>query len=219
MVHIAKRYTARVLENKQLSSTGYALILERGNMSFQAGRLITLHGEDITQDRSYTIASGEQDRYIEVLYRLIPTGQLTPKLVHLKAGDAIDFSGPYGAFVLRNTQCSLVFIATGTGMAPCRSYIRTYPHLSLTLIHGVSQAEDLFYREEFNGYTYVPCLSQPLGSEPPSHVLDVIHELDLNPKTHFYLCGSYEMIIDAHRVLRERNIDDSCIFTEEYYYK
>ncbi len=35
----------------------------------------------------------------------------------------------------------------------------------------------------------------------------------------YYLCGAFSMIFDVHAQLREKGVDDSRIFAEEYYYQ
>lgn len=216
---LPKRYTSSIIHNHRLSETGYELALERKGLPFQAGQLVTIHGADITEDRSYTIAGGETDDHIYILYRFIPTGRLTSKLVQLQTGGTIDISGPFGEFVIRDTKRPMVFVATGTGIAPCRAYIRTHPGLDLMILHGVREETDLFYREEFSAYNYNPCISQRTGSEFPQRVTAHIEQSIFDPKAHFYLCGAYEMIFDVHRVLRKKGVDDDAIFSEEYYYQ
>jgi ferredoxin--NADP+ reductase len=216
---LPRKYQARVLDARQLSPTGYELTFERHRMPFQAGRLITLHGPDVTQDRTYTVLSGEGDENLQILYRHIPTGKLTPHLIRLKAGDPIQFSGPYGEFVLRDPARPIVFVATGTGVAPCRSYIRTHPGLHLTLIHGIRWNADCFYRDEFARYRYVPCVTGEAGPGYQGRVTDFFKTFAFEPDSHFYLCGANEMIFDMHTLLKERGVDDSRIFTEAYYYR
>ncbi len=215
----APRMKARVVAHHQLSDTGYELILERNHLSFDAGRLLTLHGRTVTEDRSYTIASGEQDEHLHILYRLVPTGVLTPQLVTLRAGDTVECSGPYGQFVLRDAQRPICFIATGTGVAPCRAYVRTHPNLNLTLIHGVREPKDLFFREEFERFNYKPCCSVAEGAHFNGRVT---HYLDAHPPTpdaDYYLCGAYEMIYDVQARLVTAGVDPARIFTEGYYYR
>lgn len=213
------RFTSQVLKHRPLSSHGYELVLSREGLAFQPGRLVTLHGRDITEDRSYSIASGEQDDFITILYRLIPEGVLTPQLHLLTPGDNLDVSGPFGQFVLRDPARPVVFVATGTGVAPCRSYARSYADLDLTLIMGVQREEDLYYRDEFENHRLIPCLSRETGSSTPTRVTDVVAAWDDPGSCDYYLCGAFSMIFDVHALLRKKGVDDSRIFTEEYYYQ
>lgn len=210
----------RVVEHVRIAPDAYHLVLERREMTFDAGRLVTVHGRDVTEDRSYTIASGEEDEHLSILYRLIPSGVLTPQLVQLAAGDEIELSGPYGQFVVRDTSKRLCFVATGTGVAPCRAYARTYPEVDLTLVHGVRTADDLFFRGEFETHNYVPCLSKEEHTGCFSgRVTDWLRQHPQGSDVHYYLCGAYEMIYDVQALLIKQGVQPEHIYTEGYYYR
>jgi ferredoxin--NADP+ reductase/benzoate/toluate 1,2-dioxygenase reductase subunit len=205
-----------VLASRALSETGFALTLDRHDIHFRAGMLLTIHSPDPTEDRDYTIASGEQDPHLQILYRYIPTGRLTSRLVQLQPGHPVRLSAPYGRFTLQDPHRPIVFVATGTGIAPARSYLRSHPTLDLTILHGARNPEDLFYATEFAHCQYHPCLSRHPDS--PQHVTTLLESLPLPPDAHFYLCGAYEMIFDATQILTSRGIPPTHIFTEAYYY-
>lgn len=206
-----------VKDVRTLSTTGHELTIHRRGLVFQAGMLITVHGRDPTEDRDYTIASGERDPDLRLLYRHIPNGRLTSQLVRLQPGDPLRFTGPSGRFVVQDPDRPLVFVATGTGIAPCRAYARSHPGLDLTILHGVRDREDLFYRDEFTGFLYHSCVSSE--SANPRRVTDLLRTLPLPPRAHYYLCGAYEMIFEVSSLLAERDVPPTCIFTEAYYYR
>jgi NAD(P)H-flavin reductase len=221
-LHVQPRqWVTRVAAMDQLSSTGYALQLERGGLVFRPGQLVNLHGRDHLEDRSYTICSGDRDEFLTVLFRLIPSGILTPQLVALRVGDALTISGPYGEFMLRDAARPIFFFATGTGVAPCRAYLRSFAGLDLTLVHGVRREEDLFYREEFSAITYQPCLTAEPGVSGVFHgrVTDYAREHSFPPDSHFYLCGANEMIYEMQEILSARGVAKEQVFTEAYYYR
>ncbi|MBW7908595.1 MAG: hypothetical protein H3C50_06705 [Kiritimatiellae bacterium] len=213
-----RRWKARVLRHRPLSPTAFELTLSREGLDFRAGQLLTVHGRTLYEDRNYSIASGEKDDHIQILYRLIPSGALTPQLAALTEGDALEISAPSGEFMIRDRARPLVFIATGTGIAPCRSYIRTHPDLAITILHGVRTAEDLFYREELSSRVYHPCLSADDSAGFRGRVTDLSKTFPFPDNAHFYLCGANEMFYDMRDILRERNINPAAIFTEAYYY-
>lgn len=213
------RHASRVVALRPLSESGYELTFERVGLAFEAGRLITLHGHAPTEDRSYTLCSGEREEHLQILFRHIPGGKLTPQLVRKKPGDPIEFSGPFGEFTVRDPAHPMVFIATGTGVAPCRAYVRTYPDLPLTLVHGVRVAQDLFYREEFAGERYFPCVTREEGVGFHGRVTEFFKTFDFDRRAHFHLCGANEMIFDLQVFLMAAGVDEAHIFTEAYYYR
>jgi len=216
-----RQWVTRVAAVERLSSSGYALQLVRDGLVFRPGQLVNLHGRNHLEDRSYTICSGDRDEFLTILYRLIPTGILTPQLSALRAGDALTISGPYGEFVLRDPMRPLYFFATGTGVAPCRAYLRSYSGLDLTLVHGVRWEEDLFYREEFRAISYQPCLTADSGGEGvfSGRVTDYARGRSFPENGHFYLCGANEMIYEMQEILAERGVPKEHVFTEAYYYR
>ena len=214
-------WKARVLAHRQLSPTGFELELSRDEVPFRAGQLVTLHGRDLLEGRTYTIASGEHDETLRVLYRLIPEGRLTPYLATLQPGDEITASAPLGEFTVRDPARPMVFIATGTGIAPCRSYLRTFPGLDLTILHGVRTPTDLFYRDELEpGTRYHACIS---GGPAPlcfqGRVSARAQGLTFPDHAHFYLCGANEMFYEMRDLLTARGIPLAHVFTEAYYYR
>ncbi len=214
-----RRWKARVLRHRAVSPTAYELTLSRDGLAFTAGQLLTIHGRDVTEDRNYTIASGERDPVLQILFRLIPSGVLSPRLAGLTEGAELEVSAPCGEFVLRDPARPIVFVATGTGIAPCRSYLRTHPGLNLTLLHGVRTAEDLFYREEFFGHSYVPCLSADTRAGFHGRVTDYARAHAFPPDAHFYLCGANEMFYEMRDLLCARGHGPEALFTEAYYYR
>jgi ferredoxin/flavodoxin---NADP+ reductase len=214
-----QRYQSRVVSQHRISESAYELVIERHGLEFQAGREIMIHGDAPEEDRQYSIASGEQDEHLHLIYRLIPEGLMTPKLVKKVAGDPIEFTGPIGSFLIRDFLAPLVFFATGTGVAPAISFIKSHPGLDLTLVHGVRETGDLFYRDVFDPAKYVPCISKEQGTDGyegrvTSYFVSRTWPLD----AHYYLCGANDMILEMRRHLLEAGVADAQIYSEAYYF-
>ena len=160
---------------------------------FQPGQYAMLAFADQSPDdprpRAYSIASTPDDpSTLEFLVVLVSNerpeggvsqGVFTGALWRHAVGDEVLFLGPAGRFTLdRTTQRDVVCVATGTGLAPFISMARTlhadYQRTGrigrrLTLIHGVSYARYLAYRDELTelaidrGFDllYVPVISRP----------------------------------------------------------
>ena len=149
--------------------------------SFVAGQYATL-GLEVGDEfiaRAYSIASSPYTRdYLEFYINVIREGQLTPALFDLCVGDEVYYMGPKGLFTLaKTTKRNLLFVATGTGLAPYVSMLRTLradqcagkPHAKIiTLVHGVRYSQDLGYRgelevltrEEAFDFLYLPTVSR-----------------------------------------------------------
>lgn len=221
----AKR-VLRVLANESVAPTAWLLSLERADFDFTAGELISLRGEGEQAARDYTLVSGTDDPTLDVIYRLVPHGVLTPQLVEWQPGDEVEVTGPYGTFVVRDVSRPLLFLATGTGIAPARTFLRSHPGLDLTVVHGVREPVDLFFRDEFETMPgrYVPCVSGDTANAPAGHFPGRLtrwleQELATFAEHDIYLCGANEMIYEVTDFLREKSVPDDQVFTEPYYYR
>lgn len=183
--------------------------------------------------RAYSIASSPKEKnYLEFYVTLVRGGLLTPRLFSLKAGDPI-YLGPKitGAFTMDEVpaDANIVLIATGTGIAPFNSMLRTYlkPNgRKFALFHGVRESGDLGYRSEMElmeqlcpNFSYHPTLSQTDNEKIPwtgsvGYVQKIWESGILEQKwgfkptaanTHLFLCGSPAMIESMVKLLESEN--------------
>lgn len=173
--------------------------------------------------RAYSIASSSKDReFLEFYIVEVASGALTPRLFALQPGDRL-WLGPKltGLFTLDEVapDRNLAFIATGTGLAPYMSMLRTHlqsdPQRRFAVIHGARFSQDLGYREElfhlqrdFEHFSYLPVLSRPGGGTYPwqgatGHLQDFWATRPLEKAwgfhptpadTDFFLCGNPSMV-------------------------
>jgi len=211
--------TLRILEHLPMGRDAFRLRLERPDWRWEAGQLVSLLGKGPHDQRDYTIASGTEDETLDVIYRLIPHGILTPYLREQKPGGQVRVLGPYGRFTLQDSARPVLFCATGTGIAPCRAFVRSHPGLDLTLLHGVRCPEDLYFREEWSGIRYLPSCSREALNGVTGRLTDTLRGLPLAEGLHVYLCGANEMIYEAEELLRSRAVPSASIFKEPYYYR
>ena len=104
--------------------------------------------------RPYSIASQpSRSDVITLLFNLVPGGPGSTYLFNLKEGDKTHFKGPAGNFYLRDDpNRELLFIGTGTGIAPIRSMLLANAERPdarpATLFWGLRGQRDLYYQEE-----------------------------------------------------------------------
>lgn len=157
---------------------------------FEAGQYMTI-GDDVLQlgapgatkfvPRPYSVSSSPLVKNsIEFYIVEVDAGAFTPHLFRKKIGETMWYMGPKGKFILsRTTLKHLVFICTGTGLAPFISMLRTLKiqnragELTITLMHGNRTSVELGYRDELRGYesdgdfdfVYMPTVSRPEGDK------------------------------------------------------
>lgn len=180
--------------------------------------------------RAFSIASSPLTReYLEFYAVLVKFGSLTPRLWCLKPGDGI-WLGPRitGNFVMDDVPAdkNIVFVATGTGLAPYVSMVYTYfrpeQKRNFVIFHGVRVSQDLSYRAELMTlsrlcpkFGYIPIISRPQLDPIPwkgttGHVQKLWQESVIEKNfgfkptadnTHVFLCGSPQMIDDMVALL------------------
>ncbi len=173
--------------------------------------------------RAYSIASSSlAGVYLDFYIVLVKTGGLTPRLFNLKPGDRIWLAPKItGMFTLDSVpnDVNLALIATGTGLAPYLSMVRTHADNGtwrrVAILHGARQSMDLGYHDELEMLAkynpkvdYLPIISRPQNELVPwtgnaGYVQDlwkkkILHTtwgFDPTPEnTHIYLCGNPGMI-------------------------
>ena len=119
--------------------------------------------------RPYSSAShpGTADAH-ELLVRHVPGGALTPHLWRAGVGTRVRLGPPKGLFVLAADDSRLhLLIASGTGLAPFVSMVRSlaerHPRPRIVLVHGVSRAEDLAYRDTLESWATAGLVEYWLG--------------------------------------------------------
>jgi len=170
--------------------------------------------------RLYSIASGENDPTIDLLYNIKPGGKLTPNLAVLKPGDTMWITVPFGTYA-GSTEPAF-WIAAGTGIAPFYSMYRSGLGGNKTLIHGSRTLDAFYFSDKVSndfGSRYVRCCSQQ-ESEGVFHgrVTQYLEKLDNLPEDQkYYLCGSAEMVVECRDILLGKGIAFSNIVAEIYF--
>lgn len=212
-------HTATVKHIEPLTPNVRRFVLEAPeNFTFEAGQFITcdlpIGDKRLQRWRSYSIANAPGDGTLELCIVRAENGLGSRYLFEeLYEGSAIRFKGPDGGFLLPATiETDLVFICTGTGVAPFRSMLFDLrrsgkKHQKLHLIFGCRTVADILYREEFEqlarewpDFRYDVVLSrQPDWPGYKGHVHPVYMQeyAEKRPDVQFYLCGWSAMIDEA----------------------
>src|SRR5512145_300078 len=159
---ITGRKIAEILSVRELTETTYVLRFERNNFDFQAGQYIVIGPQGSKQKREYSIYSSVTSPYLEVLIKEVDDGYLSKKLKRSKPGDILEIEGPFGYFILNEkfvTERKFLFIASGTGISPFHSMIKSTPHIKYTLLHGVRNLNEGYERDFYEPGKYIQCTS------------------------------------------------------------
>lgn len=171
--------------------------------------------------RAYSIASSSTQEFVEFYITLVHSGSLTPRIFALNIGDKIWLGRKAtGMFTLDEVspERNVILIATGTGVAPYMSMMRSNAlsrEGKIMVIHGAANSWDLGYSSELNlldnmfpKFSYHPTITEP-AKEPVGWNGDIrfveeiwkdnVVEKKLGIKatpenTDIFLCGNPRMI-------------------------
>ncbi len=162
--------------------------------------------------RSYSLANANfNDRLLELHIRAVDGGCLSQYwFKQAKPNDLLRLNGPLGTFFLRESAgLDVVFLATGTGIAPVKAILESITHLprdrqpkTVTVFWGGRHTADHYFNpEDIPGtHTYIPVQSRPSDywSGAKGYVQDVLLAMmsDLSNAA-VYACGSDAMIQSA----------------------
>jgi len=180
--------------------------------------------EDFMIRRAYSIASSSLAKeFAEFYITVVRSGELTPRLFHLQVGDRLYMGRKAtGIFTIEQVppHKHLLLIATGTGLAPYISMIRTHlvcgGQRLFVVLHGARYSWDLGYRDELMhlaqlcpNFRYFPSISRPQADPTWSGLTGRLQEifrsgvvqdqvgLAITPALFdVFLCGNPAMIED-----------------------
>lgn len=181
--------------------------------------------------RAYSIASSSKSTdSLEFYITLVKSGALTPRLFNLKVGDKVGVGKKIvGMFTMDQVDENMntVLIATGTGVAPYMSMLRSDALKrkgNIAVIHGASNSWDLGYSSELEmlenlseRFTYIPTITEVEKEVTPwnkhtKFIQDMWRDGIMEEKwgfkpkpenTHIFLCGNPRMISDMNEALAE----------------
>jgi len=207
-----------IIDNQQIAPEVYILSIPR-IINFQPGQVIRLIVDE-NQPRLYTIASGNNEDELKVLYDIKPDGLVSPLLKNLCKGDQISISEAFGNFTDNSNPA--YWIANGTGIAPFYAMFKSGSATNKTLIHGGRCKDSFYYQDEFLPYfndKYIRCSSQEQSEGLfNGRLTQYLREQKfLPPDQKYYLCGSVEMVVETRDILISKKIPFSNIIAEIYF--
>ena len=207
---------------------------EPKDIRFKAGQFISFNltppGGERLVIRPYSIASppDESDR-ITLVFNRVPGGRGSTYLFNLKEGDPVAFEGPQGSFYLRERTRNVLFVATGTGIAPIRSMLLDLMNHGYTesasLYWGLRNQRDVYYQQEFEALavryanlSFAIALSRPDAGwlAYVGRVTGLVEDRVTSVKNlDVFLCGNHAMIRDVMQIIRAKGL---CPIYREIYY-
>ncbi len=142
----------------------------------------------------------------------------------LRPGDMVKLTGPFGDFLIKNTNKEMIYLGGGAGMAPLHSHLSflfdtRQTARKVSFWYGARSKQELFYQDYFErlaeqhpNFSFHAALSEPWPQDNWTGPTGFVHEVLRNQylKQHpdleqveFYLCGPPAMMRAAKRMLME----------------
>ncbi|TLY49265.1 MAG: ferredoxin--NADP reductase [Gammaproteobacteria bacterium] len=245
---MAEHFSLRLAESRMLAPSVRHMAFERADgapFAFIPGQFVQIHfsyADGKPTKRSYSVATighgdGAPVQRIEMAVSYVEGGAATDLLGHLKEGDSIDGSGPYGRFCLMDadTNTRYLLVATGTGVTPYRAMLPQFKalfakrNIEVALVYGARNSGELLYGDEFEAFArenpqfhFFACFSREARTHPRAHdrrghAQVALEELQPNPATDIaYLCGNPNMVDQTFTLLKDAGLPIPHIRREKY---
>ncbi len=167
----------------------------------------------------------------------VPPGIGSSFIFSRKPGDKVKISGPYGDFLVQDTDREMMFIGGGAGMAPMRSHIFHQFHTlktkrKTTFWYGARSKREIFYEEhfreiekEFPNFKFYIALSEPKPEDNWTGLTGFIHQVIYEQylKNHeepeeieYYMCGPPLMAQSVLKMLDSLGVPRENIFFDDF---
>jgi NAD(P)H-flavin reductase len=170
-----KEFKAKLVIAKALTQDVKEFMFEaESDFSFEPGQFVMVEiadGKEPKAVRAYSIASEPNGKFFELLVRILPDGRGSQFLAALEEGTKLNFKGPFGHFVMdKNSKKDVLFIATGTGLAPVKSMMTSAiaSGRNITLMFGLRYVADVFLEDYLkdlaaknSNFKFNICISRP----------------------------------------------------------
>lgn len=197
---------------------------------YVAGQYIEVIGRNGVR-RSYSLASAcAEDQVLELHIRAVENGCMTHYWFNeAKIGDLLRLNGPLGTCFLRKPQGrEVVFLATGTGIAPVKAILESLAQASpdtrpksTTVFWGARRSSDIYLdMQKVPGhFDFIPVLSRPEARW--TGAMGYVQDVFLNGKrelnnTVVYACGSAAMINSAKLLLVDHGLPAEHFFSDAF---
>ena len=213
-------------------------LVEPRTIEFYAGQYLRLdskpYGEHPAVSRTFSLASAPaQNKQIELIIRRNPDGICTPWVFdHLRQGESVTFSAPFGRFRLSDNLGPALFIAGGSGMSALwgilHDMIARKLERKIRFFFGARTRNDLYFTDilsrlekEHAWFSFIPCLSgEPENSDWQGErglVSEIVSRRVADAAgNEAYICGPPGMIQECIRELTALGMARDKIFFDAF---
>lgn len=229
----ADTHLSTVVDVRHYSDSTLGVTLElddRDALAFLPGQYVNIVVPGTEQVRSYSFSTGPDEKQVSFLVRYTEGGAMSEYLKSsARSGDRVEFTGPMGAFFLRDLRRRALFLAGGTGLAPLLAMLERLRETGLEhplhLMYGVTADLDLVeldrirsYADELALFTFDTCVADEASSAPKKgYVTSFIEDEHLDGgEVDVYLCGPPPMVEAVREHLKSREVQPAHFYYEKF---
>ncbi len=201
---------------------------------FIAGQFVMVERENSEGKlikKSYSIASPPYfQNKIELCVKKVDGGFMSGWFFTLEEGDETEFIGPMGVFKLKEPLPEhLLFVATGTGIAPLRAQILQLLHegysKKISMVLGVRYENEVLFQNEMeelaqqhSNFEFIPIVSRPEKWQgEKGYVQHYLKKAFADPEGKaVYICGLIPMVNDTQQTLLDLGYTKENIHFEKW---
>ena len=201
-----EKFQSSILEKKLLNERTLRIRLSKPAVfEYESGQFINLMRVSDSLARSYSLASIPEEDFLELHIRYYVDGKMSSWLMETaEAGDAVEFSGPFGDcyYSSGKEEDDILLAGIGTGMAPlygiARDAVNKGHKGDITIIQGAMNEKGLYYTDEFSkvmsdhqNINYISSTVDGSGGYSKGKIDDIVKGSFPSLKAfRVYLCGS-----------------------------
>ena len=178
--------------------------------------------DDYTAQRSYSVASDDDDPLVEFLVERLPGGEVSEFLADVaEVGDVLELRGPIGRWFVWDTRTPAFCLVGGTGVVPAVAMIRPARRLGRTdrlAVLAVGRTPEMLpYVDELRqadaaiAFTRHEDGHRPAGAPSREEILPLLDSAEV-----FYVCGSARFAEYAVPLLLDCGADPAAIRVEQF---
>jgi CDP-4-dehydro-6-deoxyglucose reductase len=179
--------------------------------------------------RSYSIASMAGQKEITLLIKRFENGKMSDYWFNQATeNDLLRIEGPKGTFFLRDNSKPLLFLATGTGIAPIMSILTSLDNDSsyqqqepISVFWGNRYAEEFVWKPKFKNLKveFIEVCSKP--KDDWGGAIGYVQDIAIQKQPGLvnfavYACGSNAMIQSAKETFAELGLPDNQFYSDAF---
>ncbi len=209
----------KVVGCEQIIDNVYSVHINK-KFDFLPGQVVAVSLDPEDDPRLYSLCGSDKEDAISIFFDVYEDGFLTPRLKNVKEGDNIWVSEPFGKFTASGQK--EWWIATGTGIAPFLSRIKSGHQKPLKFLHGSRTLNHFFYQDYFEeelGNNYMRFCTQEKSEKVISGRLTnwLLEQNSFAKDIKYYLCGNPEMVVQVRDILIEKGVAFEDVVAEIYF--